>query len=343
MTTATPAVVSGPSKLATKFRTLADGLTKKIEDKTRPMSQAFTPKRGREYNQRVHDGENLRRTQTALLALASAIESGTLPEILADVKTKDDVFMMVRTRGVSQGYYDYHDSREPCDSSERAVLLRALASSSRTIEQVVAEEYAKHAQVLIAKVDALCNCDIPGFFPTPAAVGAIIMNRAKISADHLVLEPSAGIGSLAELCPEPANVSCVECQYSLIDILEAKGFKTWRGDFMECNEHDLSSVQGTVNSLGHFDRIIMNPPFEKSADASHIQHAFKFLKPGGRLVAICSAGPFFRSDRKATEFREWLFEAMAEVEDLPAGCFDSIEAFRRTGTSCKLVVIEAAA
>ena len=51
-------------------------------------------------------------------------------------------------------------------------------------------------------------------------------------------------------------------------------------DFLECN-----------GNLGKFDRIIMNPPFSDAADIKHIKHAIAFLKPGGRLVALCANGP----------------------------------------------------
>ena len=35
----------------------------------------------------------------------------------------------------------------------------------------------------------------------------------------------------------------------------------------------------------------MNPPFANADDVKHILHARRFLAPGGRLVAICAAGP----------------------------------------------------
>jgi 16S rRNA G1207 methylase RsmC len=35
----------------------------------------------------------------------------------------------------------------------------------------------------------------------------------------------------------------------------------------------------------------MNPPFHMRLDIRHILHARQFLKPGGRLAAICMAGP----------------------------------------------------
>jgi hypothetical protein len=35
----------------------------------------------------------------------------------------------------------------------------------------------------------------------------------------------------------------------------------------------------------------LNPPFGNADDIKHIMHAWKMLKPGGRLVAICANGP----------------------------------------------------
>lgn len=73
-----------------------------------------------------------------------------------------------------------------------------------------------------------------------------------------------------------------------------------------------SNPEGTFESL--FDRVIMNPPFENGSDIKHIRHALSFLKPGGRLVAICAAGPRQR-EAFQSEAEEWI--------DLPAGSFKS--------------------
>jgi 16S rRNA G1207 methylase RsmC len=61
-----------------------------------------------------------------------------------------------------------------------------------------------------------------------------------------------------------------------------------------------------------FDRILMNPPFERGDDIRHIEHARKFLKPGGRLVAICADGP---------RQRERLQPIASQWRSLPAGTF----------------------
>jgi 16S rRNA G1207 methylase RsmC len=56
----------------------------------------------------------------------------------------------------------------------------------------------------------------------------------------------------------------------------------------------------------------MNPPFHKRADIRHIQHALKFLKPGGKLAAICMDTPH---RRKA-------FQSIAKTwRELPPGSF----------------------
>lgn len=71
-------------------------------------------------------------------------------------------------------------------------------------------------------------------------------------------------------------------------------------DFLECS------------SLGVFDRIIMNPPFERGADIKHILHAREMLKAGGRLVAICADG---------TRQAETLKPLADTWEELPEGTF----------------------
>jgi 2'-5' RNA ligase len=91
---------------------------------------------------------------------------------------------------------------------------------------------------------------------------------------------------------------------------------------------------------GTYDRIVMNPPFERGQDMDHVRHAFDLLKPGGRMVAIMSEGSFSRSDRKATEFRDWLEAQGGENEKLPAGSFTGKDAQRQTGVSTRLVTLD---
>ena len=106
---------------------------------------------------------------------------------------------------------------------------------------------------------------------------------------------------------------------------EAKGHSVERGDFLE--------------HQGDYNRIIMNPPFDKGADIEHVRHAFSLLAPDGKLVAIMSEGPFFRNDTQATEFRNWLDEVAGISEQLPEDAFNNTEAFRKTGVRTRIVTI----
>ena len=55
-------------------------------------------------------------------------------------------------------------------------------------------------------------------------------------------------------------------------------------------------------------------------DIDHVLHAWKFLKPGGRLVSIMSAGVIFRDNRKTVDFQNFV-EQHGYMERLPEGSF----------------------
>ena len=88
-----------------------------------------------------------------------------------------------------------------------------------------------------------------------------------------------------------------------------------------------------------FDKVLMNPPFEKGQDTKHVRHAYRMLKTGGRLVAIMGEGSFFRNDGNARDFREWLDEAGGWSEKLPEGSFKGTGEVSQTGAATRLVVI----
>jgi hypothetical protein len=60
---------------------------------------------------------------------------------------------------------------------------------------------------------------------------------------------------------------------------------------------------------------------------------FSFLKPGGVLVAVVSAGPFFWDDAKAMAFSNWFNLAGGSVIDLPTN------SFKESGTGVRFVLV----
>jgi phospholipid N-methyltransferase len=173
---------------------------------------------------------------------------------------------------------------------------------------------------------ALVGKKIPGFFPTPKPLVEQMIDFADIKAGHQVLEPSAGKGDIANEISNSApdaELSVIEFNDGLSEILKAKGFNVVGDDFLKHN--------------GSYDRIVMNPPFENFQDIEHVKHAYELLKPGGKLVAIMGAS-VKNSRKQAVEFREWLDNAGSYIEDNPEGSFKSSD--RPTGVSTVMVTIE---
>jgi protein-L-isoaspartate O-methyltransferase len=324
---AKPAPSPVSAKFADRFRKMADALDKQIEDKRRDMTQNPTPKRNREYRSRLHDADNLERTQKGLRALADAYESDSVPPELANVRTKDAVHTLVRKSTLGGGYYDVIPDPEYADKSPAGRALQRLIERE-TAEQSARRAEREKAQEINRLEESVRFSDIPGFFPTPKPLAEEMVRRAEIKPGESVLEPSAGKGDLADAvkAEEPsADITTVERMSTLRKILEAKGYKVSGDDFMQ---HE-----------GKYDRVVMNPPFEKGQDAEHIQRAYEQLKPGGKLVALASEGTFSRADRRSTEFRNWLDSVGGTSDKVEPGVFAGKDAFRQTGVASRIVEI----
>ena len=148
---------------------------------------------------------------------------------------------------------------------------------------------------------------------TPPALARRVIAEARIAPGMSVLEPSAGRGALAaEALLAGASVDCVELDPRNVHILCSTPYAAVvEGDFLK---------QSPSRS---WDRVLMNPPFTRGQDIAHVDHARKFIRPGGRLVAIMSAGFTFRNRGIDLEFRDDITRLGATVEHLPAGSFRS--------------------
>ncbi|PWT78599.1 MAG: SAM-dependent methyltransferase [Bacteroidetes bacterium] len=159
-----------------------------------------------------------------------------------------------------------------------------------------------------------------GYFPTPPELAQHVVALAEVEPGQAVLEPSAGQGGIADHLTGCA-VSCVELLPDNAKVLRDKGYHLLHeGTFFD------------VLPAPEYDRVVMNPPFEKQADIDHVLHAWKFVKPGGRLVAIMASSVAFRENRKTVEFRE-LLERYGFMEHNPAG------SFKASGTMVNTVTV----
>lgn len=162
---------------------------------------------------------------------------------------------------------------------------------------------------------------VPELFVTSAPLAGRVVDEACISAGMRVLEPEAGLGALAKAArSRGATVVCVDNAPAMVQVLRREGFDTHEGDFLSFTPEDL----------GLFDAVPMNPPF--SVEIEHVRHAWTFLKPGGRLVAIMSAAVKQNSRRIYEEFRAFVGEH-GTMEKLPSGSFAS------AGTNVETVLV----
>lgn len=163
-----------------------------------------------------------------------------------------------------------------------------------------------------------------GQFYTPAALaGTVLDTLARKKKAGRMLEPSAGRGAIAAMAHLRGwIVDCVELDQKNVDLLCSISFNgVVHGDFLEQEPRPI------------YDGVGMNPPFAGQADIRHVMHATKFLRPGGRLVAIMSAGVTFRQNKLTTEFRAFVAERGGTIVPLPE------DAFKESGTSVNTVLV----
>jgi hypothetical protein len=119
------------------------------------------------------------------------------------------------------------------------------------------------------------------FYRTPASVADMLVSQAGIRDGARVLEPSCGDGAILDALRRHAiknrlevRVCGVEYDQKRAAEAKAKGYSVHEANFLQ------------VTPKADFDFVLMNPPFYGKHYQQHVEHARKFLKPGGTLLAI---------------------------------------------------------
>lgn len=164
-------------------------------------------------------------------------------------------------------------------------------------------------------------------FFTPADIADQVVALAQIGPQHRVLEPSAGDGALIEAIAKAhptAIIHALEIDPVLIERLTQKftlRATIAQGDFLH------------VEMQPTFDRVVMNPPFGKGGDMTHVTRAFRLLRPGGILAAIMSPHWTFAEGPVAIRFRGFVNDHSHDWTQLPDG------SFRASGTDVKTGIL----
>jgi ubiquinone/menaquinone biosynthesis C-methylase UbiE len=259
--------------------------------------------------------------ETDFAELARLFSDGVEPEAL-----EDDVLLALKSAVIAGNGVKLTEQLERAMYAKVNKILEGLGGkwNRKLGAHVFADADPEEAIAGFIETGKLDKIEKFGFFETQPPLAAFVVRRAKIQPGEKVIEPSAGTGNLAMMAAEIVgkdNVVCYELQSKNCAALRAKGFDAVEGDFLKIIPYPA------------FDVCAMNPPFEKQADIDHVMHAYRFLKPGGRLVSIMSASITFRSNKKTVEFRAFLSSVGAEIIE------NAADAFKASGTMVRTVTI----
>lgn len=120
------------------------------------------------------------------------------------------------------------------------------------------------------------------FYPTPKDLLDNIFQDSKWWNVKSVLEPSAGMGDIADYMKVVADshdytldIDCIEVDPEFREVLKAKGYPVIHDDFLTFHTHK------------RYDLIAMNPPF--SEGDKHLLKALDLMKNGGDIICILNA------------------------------------------------------
>lgn len=150
------------------------------------------------------------------------------------------------------------------------------------------------------------------FYRTPKKVVDQVLGNLHMPKGSLVLEPSCGDGAILDaLAAKGVSAVGIEFDAGRAQQSRDKGHKVLTANFLDVEPKDT------------YDYVVMNPPFVFTHYVKHVEHALKFLKEGGRLLAILPANAWY--EHKLLKGR-WT--------DLPVG------SFRESGTNVGTGYIE---
>jgi len=168
------------------------------------------------------------------------------------------------------------------------------------------------------------------FFPTPDHIADRLVALANIPkgiSEAKILEPSAGQGAI---------VKAIHRHLGMVDVYAFELMDVNRTFLKQIPKVKLSKENDFLNyetDRAKFDYIIANPPFSGNQDISHINHMYNLLKPNGRLVTIASTHWTESTNKKETEFRQWLDDKNASITYLASG------EFKESGTGIPTTII----
>lgn len=173
------------------------------------------------------------------------------------------------------------------------------------------------------------------FYATPFDTAMDILDKVcwygYEKSSMKVLEPSAGEGNMCHALIrsgfERDNILAVEYDETRANMIRRLGVS---GQTINTNFFNM-------NPEPCYDLVFMNPPFYNTHWQDHVYHAWGFLKPGGKLIAILPVSAETGDSKKHKEFQKFVSKYSTrhdDFRDLPEGTF------KGSGTMVNTVWIE---
>lgn len=244
-------------------------------------------------------------TRKLIEAVKDRVRSGKAINNIELAKMARDAF----GSSMAEGKYDMRDVYDAVETAINQFLLEAMDPSSysalknRKGEKLL-KDLRKYMELLPTQASRTKEqLDLQQFStpPTLAYVTSVALHPLQ---NDVVLEPSAGTGSLA-VWPKIAGAKVLVNEISprRRGLLRELGFLP--------TEYDAEFFHDLADEKIHPTAVIMNPPFSSTGGrlsrndtkfgAAHIEQALSRLQDGGRLVAISGEGMALDKPK----FREW--------------------------------------
>lgn len=238
--------------------------------------------------------DNLLRLQDALQVIAAGVEKNSLPSYLQCLDSKAVIEAVVNNEYpvniAIKAALDACEinSREDLHNTHEA--LEPYLSKRSEEEQYIRDV---HTKTLECRRKLLYT-----EYETPKAIAGRMVVAAGITSGQTILEPSAGLGVIADLILEwesDVTLHVVE------KVPEAQNLLTFK-------KLEVIPIDDFLNADFNvaYDRIVMSPPWDQGADMQHVMVAAELLNPGGRLVALVSQKSLERKDHKGKLYRSWI-------------------------------------
>lgn len=255
----------------------------------------------------------------------------THSEMEAIMKDGNALLKAATHKDYNRNSYEYEDKEFPA----RGIWLKRFSNGNghlffdkdtlKDVNRALAEYYGEvlpdcaEEKPTKTRASTAVSKDLQ-YYPTPQAVIDIVMADVQyyVKDGAKVLEPSCGCGRFLDAIKKAGGKPFgIEVDGGRVQQCRNKGYNVMMANFLDTEPEEK------------YDYVVMNPPFYGQHYAKHVEHAYKYLKPGGCLKAILPITA--RYDHKLLDHHTKNYRD--QWSDLPIG------SFRESGTNINTTVL----